>query len=146
MPGLYLSSPFPSPPSRGRGQGEGAGVVLVVRVNPRRPKHMPIRFLALSALAALTLAACSSDRDAAAAFSRAALYAFHQDFITEPVTDHFTAAELSVLERHRDLLEPMVQEALSHDSAGAARLVAHFKFRDTLPHLRWRLFQPGHPY
>lgn len=108
------------------------------------PRHRSS--LLLVAIALIGGAVCADDRDVAAAFSKAAIYAFNRDFIYEPVTKWFTAAELSALEQQRDLLEPMVKEAITPDSVGGALLTAHFKFEKNLPQLRWLLFRPGRPY
>jgi hypothetical protein len=91
-------------------------------------------------------AASADDRDVAAVFSKAAMYAFSQDFNHSPVTKYFSAEELRILEEQRSFLEPMVEQALLSESVGGALLTAHFKLTSNLPQLRWRLFQPGRTY
>ena len=107
-----------------------------------------VRYLRLSLLATAFMvgAVSADDRDVAAVFSKAAMYAFSQDFVHSPVIDYFSAEELRILEEQRDLLEPMVEQALLGESVGGALLTAHFKFSSNLPQLRWRLFQPGRTY
>jgi hypothetical protein len=102
--------------------------------------------LLLVAIAVASGVASADDRDVAATFSKAAVYAFRRDFIYEPVAKWFTAEELALLEQHKEFLEPMVSEALTPGSVGGALLTAHFKLKENLPQLRWLLFQPGRPY
>lgn len=85
----------------------------------------------------------------AATFAKAAAYAYSPDFIGRDVEETFTRDEVRVLKQHLPALQSMIETTLGlQDSAGGARLAAHFSLANTniLRLIRCHILEPRNCY